>query len=456
MGFSQESQGPKVYSVQELTEEIRDLLEGTLDFVWVEGEISNFTAPRSGHYYMVLKDENAQIRAVMFRLQARYLKFIPENGMKVIAQGRVGVYAPRGEYQVVLDYLEPLGIGALALAFDQIKNKLAKQGVFDPEIKKSLPFLPRRIALITSPTGAAVRDFLSVIQRRFANLEISILPVRVQGEQACDEIITALETANRDLDVDVIVLTRGGGSLEDLQAFNEEALALAIRQSRIPVVSAVGHEIDVTICDLASDFRAPTPSAAAELLVAEKEALKSRLIDLRSRVVAAMGHQQGDYRETLKDLKDRLKDPRKRLTDAWLHLDELQERLSRLMHFVLHRHRMAVNEKSNALVAHSPRNRVASHGQHLAFQRTSLVRTMQNELRGLGMRLDLLKKGLWDLNPTAILKRGYSITFDLPDKRILKNASTIHPGDQVMVLLSEGRLICRVERAETDSNFFSE
>ena len=451
MGFSQESQGPRVYSVQELTEEIRDLLEGTLDFVWLEGEISNFTAPRSGHYYMMLKDESARIRTVMFRLQARYLKFVPENGMKVIAQGRVGVYAPRGEYQLILDYLEPLGIGALALAFDQIKNKLAKQGVFDPEIKRPLPFLPRRIALITSPTGAAVRDFLNVIQRRFANLEITILPVRVQGEHACDEIIAALEAVNRDLNVDVIVLTRGGGSLEDLQAFNEEALALAIRESRIPVVSAVGHEIDVTISDLASDFRAPTPSAAAELLVAEKEALSKRVSDLHGRLASTMVQRQSHCRTAFEELRGRLRDPRRRLADAWLHLDEAQQRLMRLMRLALHHNKMMVAEKTNALRIHSPQALITSRRQHLDFQQNSLVRAMKAQLRGLGMRLDLLKKGLWDLNPAAILKRGYSITFDLPDKRVLKKASAIHPGDQVMVLLGEGQLICRVVRAEADS-----
>jgi len=448
---SQDNQGPKVYGVQELTQEIQDLLEGNLDFVWVEGEISNFSAPRSGHYYMVLKDENAQIRAVMFRLQARYLKFVPENGMKVVVQGRVGVYGPRGEYQLILDYLEPLGVGALAQAFEQVKNKLADQGVFDPEIKKPLPFLPKRIALITSPTGAAVRDFLNVIQRRFANLEINILPVRVQGEQACGEIINAIEAANRHLNADVIVLTRGGGSLEDLWAFNEEALALAIRQSRIPVVSAVGHEIDVTICDLASDFRAPTPSAAAELMVAEKEALERRLKDSQSRLVAVMGQKQRHYTEILRKLKNRLRDPRKRLSDAWIHLDEMQQRLIRLMHLALHHNRMTLGEKSNALRIHSPQRLIASRRQNLDFQRASLVRAMDSRLRGLRMQLVLLEKGLQDLNPMAILKRGYSITFNLPEKDILKKASGVHPGDQVMVQLGEGRLTCRVETADSDS-----
>ena len=448
MSHMTESHGPKVYGVHELTEEIRDLLEGTLDFIWVEGEISNFSAPRSGHYYMVLKDENAQIRAVMFRLQARYLKFLPENGMKVIAQGRVGVYAPRGEYQLILDYLEPVGVGALALAFEQLKNKLAKQGLFDQEIKKPLPFLPKRIALVTSPTGAAVRDFLNVIQRRFTNLEISILPVQVQGDQACGDMVKALEFINSELPVDVIVLTRGGGSLEDLQAFNQEELARAVRGSRIPVVSAVGHEIDVTICDLAADFRAPTPSAAAELLVAEKEALENRLKDLQGRLFGLM-RQQVDYRrQVLEKLKQRLRDPRKRLADAWIRLDEVQQRLARLMRLDLHHKRMASGAKANALRIHSPLGMIASGKQNLDFQRTSLIRAMETKLRGFRMNRSLLEKGLSDLNPRAILKRGYSIALQLPEKKILKKIKGVYSGDQIMVLLAEGSLTCRVETTE--------
>ena len=442
-----------MYGVQELTEEIRELLEGNLDFVWVEGEISNFSAPRSGHYYMVLKDENAQIRAVMFRLQARYLKFLPENGMKILAQGRVGVYAPRGEYQLILDYLEPLGVGALALAFEQVKNKLAKQGVFDQAIKKPLPFLPKQIALVTSPTGAAVRDFLNVVQRRFANLEIRIFPVRVQGDQACEDMVKALEWINRDFKADVIVLTRGGGSLEDLWAFNREELAMAVRRSRIPVVSAVGHEIDVTICDLAADFRAPTPSAAAELLVSEKEALKKRLNDLQARLLSLMEQQGNQRRQTLEKLKKRLRDPKKRLADAWIRLDEAQQRLIRLMLLALHHKRMSLGATTNALRIHSPLDRIASGKQHLDFQKSSLIRAMETKLRGLRMNRSLLEKGLTDLNPRAILNRGYSITLRLPEKKVLKETKDVGAGDQILVLLAEGRLTCRVETAEPDSDF---
>ena len=330
-----ENQNPKVYSVNELTLEIQELLEKSFDFVWVEGEISNFSAPVSGHYYMVLKDQKAQIRAVMFRLQARYLKFVPENGMNVVAQGRIGIYAPRGEYQIILDYLEPMGMGALALAFEQLKKKLAASGIFDQEIKKPLPFLPQRVAVITSPTGAAIRDFLKIIRRRFANLEIIIVPVRVQGEGAAEDIVKALDMVNRELMVDVIVLTRGGGSFEDLWAFNHEELALAIRRSDIPVVSAVGHEIDLTISDLAADFRAPTPSAAAELLVVEKEALIKRLAEITNRITWAIRLTTKNSRQELARLAKGLQDPKKRLTDTWMRLDDINSRIIRMMNMVL-------------------------------------------------------------------------------------------------------------------------
>ncbi|NIR13652.1 MAG: exodeoxyribonuclease VII large subunit, partial [Desulfobacterales bacterium] len=315
-GFLFENQSPKIYTVSALTEEIKDLLEEHFDFVWVEGEISNFRSPSSGHYYMVLKDEKAQIRAVMFRPQTRYLKFTPEDGMKVIVQGRIGVYQPRGEYQIILDYLEPLGIGALALAFEQLKEKLAAEGLFDEEIKRPLPFLPQRVAVITSPTGAAIRDFLKIIHRRFANIEIIVVPVKVQGDEATAEMVEALDTVNRELNVDVIVLTRGGGSLEDLWAFNQEELALAIRASRIPVVSAVGHEIDITISDLAADLRAPTPSAAAELIVMEKESLVERFKGMKGHLELYTKTYLSNLNQQLALLARGLRDPRKGIADS--------------------------------------------------------------------------------------------------------------------------------------------
>ena len=448
--MSLENQNPQVYSISELTEKIQDLLEDHFDFVWVEGEISNFSTPASGHYYMVLKDDKAQIRAVMFRLQARYLKFLPENGMKVIAQGRLSVYAPRGEYQIILDYLEPMGVGALALAFEQLKKKLASQGVFDEEIKKPLPFLPQRVAVITSPTGAAIRDFLKIIRRRFANIEIVIVPVRVQGDEATADMVKAIDMINRELVVDVIVLTRGGGSLEDLWAFNQEQLALAIRQSKIPIVSAVGHEIDMTIADLAADFRAPTPSAAAELLVVEKESLLNRLNDTQTRLVSAVMRNIKDLHQDLDYLAKDLKDPRKRLDDIWMHLDEIHVRLARSMNLISRDRRIRLNTERRALILQSPVNVMVSIKQRLDFQKNSLGRAISNCLDNRHAGLSLLEKRLKDLSPLSILKRGYSITRRLPEKMVLKNVSAVNRGDRVQVLLAEGGLECRLEEIEPD------
>lgn len=448
--LSMENQNPKVYSVSELTEEIQDLLENRFDFVWVEGEISNFSAPVSGHYYMVIKDEKAQIRAVMFRLQARYLKFLPENGMKVIVQGRVGVYPPRGEYQIILDYLEPMGVGALALAFEQLKKKLAAQGIFDKEIKKPLPLLPQRVAVITSPTGAAISDFLKVIRRRFANIEIIIIPVRVQGEGATEDMVEALDLVNRELKVDVIVLTRGGGSLEDLWAFNKEELALAIRRSQTPVVSAVGHEIDLTISDLAADFRAPTPSVAAELLVLEKESIINRLDEMKSRLMTGINQNIKNQTQELYRLSKRIQDPRKRLADIWMRLDENYSRLIRLMDLIVLDTRKRVNAEERALLLRSPMNMITSMRQRLNFQKTSLAQGIDKQLGIKQTTLSLLGKRMKDLSPLSILKRGYSITRKLPEKWVIRYASSVQKGDQIQVLLAEGDLECRIEKLNLD------
>lgn len=450
MALFPENQGPKVYGVSELTEEIQDLLEDHFDFVWVEGEISNFSAPVSGHYYMVLKDEKAQIRAVMFRLQARYLKFIPENGMKVITQGRIGIYPPRGEYQLILDYLEPMGVGALALAFEQLKQKLAAQGIFDKEIKRPLPFLPQRVAVITSPTGAAIRDFLKIIHRRFANIEIIVVPVRVQGEEATADMVKALEMVNQELKVEVIVLTRGGGSLEDLWAFNQEELALAIRRSQIPVVSAVGHEIDLTISDLAADFRAPTPSAAAELLVAEKESLLNRVGEMRNRLGSGIGITLRNQAQELDRLLKGLRDPRKRVAETWMRLDEIYSRLLRLIDLTLSQGKRSLRTEGRGLLLNSPLNILTSMRQRVDFQQRSLGQGINRRLREKRMGLALLKKRVEDLSPLSILKRGYSITRKLPGKTLLRTAAEAQKGDQVQVLLAEGELECQVDKVRID------
>jgi exodeoxyribonuclease VII large subunit len=441
-----ESRGPRVYTVSGLTAEIRDLLENRFPFVWVEGELSNVRTPASGHCYMALKDEASQVRAVMFRPRVRTLRFRPEDGMKVIAQGRVGVYEPRGEYQLVLDYLEPLGVGALALAYEQLKQKLAAAGWFREEIKKPLPFLPSRVAVITSPTGAAVRDFLNVIQRRFGNIGITVVPVRVQGERAAREISEAIETVNRHLDVDVVVLTRGGGSLEDLWPFNEEIVARAIRGSRIPVVSAVGHEIDVTIADLVADLRAPTPSAAAELLVSEKEILLDRIHDHPDRLVKAVRARVQRRSEHLDHLGTRLRDPRKTIEQSWMRLDDLGARLVRNEAFRVRELAERLRASTDRLARTGPRRRVQELRQELGFLLRTVDAGMKRSLSTHRSALSVLEGRLRGLDPHGVLQRGYSITRLLPEGRLLRRASEVRTGDRVKVILARGALECRIDK----------
>jgi len=437
--------GPRIYTVSELTSEIKSLLEESFDFVWVEGEISNFRSPISGHYYMVLKDDQAQIRAVMFRPQIRYLRFMPEDGMRVIARGRIGVYAPRGEYQVILDYLEPLGVGALALAFEQLKKKLASEGVFDPDRKRPLPFLPQRVAVITSPTGAAIRDFLKVITRRFANLEIIVIPVRVQGEEATAEIIEALEIANTQLDVDVIVITRGGGSLEDLWAFNKEELAYAIRKSTVPVVSAVGHEIDTTICDLASDLRAPTPSAAAEMLVKEKESLEQQLGGLVLRMISQIEYSLDNCKDRLAGLRARLRDPQREIADKWIRLDEILSRLARAVKWNLEGQERRLELAFQGLVHQSPGRRLEIWSSMLERAIHSIVQGVLSVIGQEKARLEALQNRVSDLSPLSILDRGYSITMKLPEAQIIRSYMEVQAGDKVGIVLAKGYLKCDVQ-----------
>jgi exodeoxyribonuclease VII large subunit len=366
--------------------------------------------------------------------------------MKVLAQGRIVVYQPRGEYQIILDYLEPIGVGALALAFDQLKKKLAAEGVFDDDVKKPLPLLPQKVAVITSPTGAAIKDFLKVIQRRFANIEITIVPVKVQGDEAPKEIVEALKTVNQELDVDVIVLTRGGGSLEDLWAFNQEELAHAIRASRIPVVSAVGHEIDTTISDLAADLRAPTPSAAAELIVVEKEALKERLTVLEGRLLSGLNAFLTHLNQHLALLSKGIRDPRKALADSWMRLDDQNNRILRQMVFMIQEMKIRVHSEIRALTLHNPANRVAALKEKLKFQNRTLSLTAVRMIKDYRMAHSLLGEKLNDLNPLAVLRRGYSITRILPDKKIIRDVDDVSMGDRVNVTLAEGGLDCLIEK----------
>ena len=437
---------PHIYTVSSLTSEIKSLIEKKFDFIWIEGEISNFASPLSGHYYMSLKDKSAQIKAVMFRMQAHYLKFIPEDGMRVIVRGRIGVYEPRGEYQIILDYLEPLGVGELAAAYEQVKKKLAREGVFDEEKKRPIPFMPKKVAVITSPTGAAIRDFLRISLKRMPNIDITIVPVRVQGDEAVGDIVEAIDLVNRELDVDMIVLTRGGGSFEDLWPFNTEEVAYAIRRSLFPVVSAVGHEIDITISDMASDLRAPTPSGAAELIIPEKEGIERELRLLSSSLETSINYHIDMMMDRVKNLSSRIKDPRRDINDTWLRFDDLYSRLLKLGEIFIDKNRIGLKSSMETLLSNSPLNAVNFKRQELNFFNHSLMQALKANLDKRNSALFSVRNKLDSLNPLSILQRGYSITRKLPEMNIIKDPADVKTGDSINIFLAKGHIDCVVKK----------
>ena len=433
-------------TVSELTSRIKTLLEEKFFFFWVEGEVSNLTLHSTGHYFFTLKDEKAQIKAVMFRYQAQSLPFNPENGIKVVVRGRIGVYEPRGEYQILADFMEPKGKGGLQLAFEQTKRKLEEEGIFDPSRKKPLPFLAQKIAIITSPTGAAVRDILRLIEQRFANIEIMILPVRVQGPDAPGEIIAAFELVNSIPGIDVVILGRGGGSMEDLWAFNDEGVARAIANCQAPVVSAVGHEIDFTISDFVADARAPTPSAAAEMVVGKKESLLVFLEDMNSRLTQGLRHLLGAWRNKLEITQRGLRDPRKKIADLNLRSDDLSQRLKSLCSQNLQKARERCHHQNKMLLFLSPVEKV-KRGRDEVNRKTENLKTRTRWK--MDRLLNVLEKSIAQLDaasPLNILKRGYSIARTWPDNKVVRDASTLVPQQELEVKFYKGEVFCRVKR----------
>jgi len=440
----------QVYSVTQLTHAIKDHLEESFTSLWVEGEVSNFRAPSSGHFYFTLKDASTQIRAVMFRSRNAALPFIPEDGLQVICRANLSVYPPRGDYQLIVEAMEPKGQGALQLAFEALKRKLAEEGLFDPDRKRPLPFLPRVVGVVTSPTGAAVRDILKVAWRRFPNLEIRFCPVRVQGDQARHEIVEAIQTLNLDGASDVLIVGRGGGSLEDLWAFNEEIVARAIADSRIPVVSAVGHEIDFTIADFVADARAPTPSAAAERVVPEKEALAGGLSALEDRLRRASDRTLENRKEGLASVARRLVHPGRRVQDGYLRLDELSERLRASAGRGLNEREVHLSSMRTKLFAAGPSSRVQAYAVRTESAKRDLIRLMKHGLERKKQRSREAAACLGSLSPLGVLSRGYSITHRLPSRQILRRAQEVRKGDPLEIMLSEGRLECVVETVRLD------
>jgi exodeoxyribonuclease VII large subunit len=438
----------RIYSVSELTGEIRTLLEDHFPFLWVEGEISNFRVPASGHYYFVLKDEDSQIRGVMFRSQQRWMRFQPEDGLKVLCQARVSVYEPRGEYQLLVDVMEPRGVGALQLAYEQLKKRLEAEGLFDPEHKKPIPFFTQRLGVVTSATGAAIRDIIRVVRERYSNLEIYLYPARVQGEGAAAEIARGIDTFNAEFPVDVLIVGRGGGSWEDLWAFNEEVVVRAIFRSNIPVISAVGHEIDVTLADLVADVRAPTPSAAAEMVAQHKEALETLVDKLNQRLAGRIRQIVNLAGERLDSRKKRLRHPAARLADLRLRLDEQAQRLELAVRQRLRsENQMFLRLKDNLLYL-SPNRRITEVrgllGQHWNRLELYLGQSLQKKSQSLERSLTQLD----GLSPLGILARGYSITTTWPKGKVIRSTKQVQKDDTLRVRLHEGSLRCNVVGVE--------
>jgi exodeoxyribonuclease VII large subunit len=436
-----------IYSVSRLNREVKMLLERGFGTLWLEAEISNLARPSSGHWYFSLKDAAAQVRCCMFRQRNMLCKFAAKDGQKVLVRARIGLYEPRGEYQIVIEHMEDAGLGALQRQFEELAAKLSAEGLFAPERKRPLPTLPKRIGLITSPSGAAVRDILHVLARRFAAIPVLIYPVAVQGTSAAAEVCAAIATAGRRAECDVLILARGGGSLEDLWAFNQEALARAIVASTIPVITGIGHEIDFTIADFAADMRAPTPSAAAEIVVPDSEEWLVSLRRSGARLQRALLRSMQSRGERLRWLIGRaaLVSPVARLAQQSQRLDELEQRLTRSMRRLLSERRSALIERRGALWQASPIARVQGAAAHYAVLRTRLRTAALDTLRRSRERLMPLVRTLNAVSPLATLQRGYAIVASA-DGRILRDAADAAPDSIIEARLARGTLRAKVEK----------
>jgi len=459
----------KIYAVRELVSAIRTQVERSFTDVYLEGEISNWRPAESGHLYFTLKDGSAQLRVVMWRTQARLLRFRPENGLQVIARGRVTIYDERGDLQFQAEYLEPKGAGALQVAFEQLKAKLAAEGLFDAARKKPIPLLPARIGLVTSPQGAAVQDILNVLRRRHESVNVLIYPAQVQGDAAPSELSAGVRYFNRHRQVDVIIVARGGGSFEDLFAFNDEGLARVIANSAIPIISAVGHEIDFTICDFVSDLRAPTPSAAAELVVQSQCELSNRLLGLRKRMTQAVNYRllrannqlsRQAQHAAFTRIRDFVARREQRLDDLVFRLAQAQSRILKgrfrridLLEAKLRQHDLRVRtgtmrrqlEQRTTHLSHAVLRQITARRTELGRLHTALQSAEQAFLLRQRARWERLESGLQKLSPKAILARGYALVFD-SENRLVRDSSQIVPGEQVRAQLARGEFIAIVEK----------
>jgi exodeoxyribonuclease VII large subunit len=441
---------PPLLTVSELTRHIRSNLEQQFPSVWVEGEISNLRCPSSGHQYFTLKDKASQIRAVLFRSQSERLKFGLQDGLEVLVFGRLTVYEPRGDYQLLLEAVEPKGIGALQLAFRQLKSKLEAEGIFQDSRKRTLPAFPERIGVVTSPVGAALHDLLTIMHRRWPLAHVLIAPVSVQGGVAAGQVAAAIQMFNHLSPqfgkVEVLIVGRGGGSIEDLWAFNEEQVVRAIADSRIPIVSAVGHETDVTLADLAADFRAPTPSAAAELVVPDCMLVKAQVRQHRIRLERAFKSLVSALTVRIQQMSQRLPEPRLIIGHFVQRVDELERQLYRKVKHGYRNIQLLLLQHQSAIWEANPLSTIQREQGRLTELNRHMVQGMQNSILLGRHQLKLLISQLHQLSPLAVLARGYAIVKDFRSGKVLKKSTDTMVGAEVHATLSEGELVCRVKK----------
>jgi len=440
---------PDIWNVTQLTRRVKELLEREIDHVWLTGEISNFRVSPAGHAYFTLKDEQCQIDAVMFRGRMARLQFTPDSGLAVIVFGQVTVYERRGTYQIVCDKMHPKGVGALQLAFEQLKKKLYAEGLFDEAHKKPLPLLPKRIGIVTSPTGAAIRDILNVLHRRFANVHVLLYPARVQGDGAAADLVEGIRALDT-MGVDVMIVGRGGGSIEDLWPFNEEAVVRAVYEARTPIISAVGHEIDFALTDFAADLRAPTPSAAAELVVREQREFVERLRTLRQRMGASMSQALRAHRNRMNVVRASyvFRRPEELVRQRRQRLDETRMALDRIVRDRMQGERQRLTGLLRSLGLLSPRERLRR-----AFERMAVVRQRLSQAGGALVernraRLRPVLAQLDALSPLAVLGRGYALAYKMPERAVVRDAGTLAPGDELALRFAQGGASVSVQHVE--------
>ncbi len=442
----------KIYSVSELNKETKNLLSSYFSYIQVKGEISNLSTPSSGHIYFTLKDQKAQIRCAMFKSQQRRLNFKPENGKQVIISAQVSLYEARGDYQLIADKMQEAGKGDLQLAFDQLKTKLLNEGLFDQALKQAIPDIPKQIGIITSATGAAIHDILTVLNRRFPAMPVLIYPTAVQGDNSKFEISKAIERANLQKQVDVIILTRGGGSLEDLWAFNEECVARAIVKSKIPIISAIGHEVDFTIADFVADLRSPTPSAAAENVVPDQQTWYARFQAIEHQLQQIIQRQLAQHHQSLSWLTKRLQQqyPGQQLQRHAQALDNLEIRLVRTIQSKIKHSSNQINQQNNLLQRHNPVDSIIRYKEQQQYLSNRLNMAMQHRLKTLHRKQLSLIQTLNAVSPLATLERGYAIVSESNTSKIIRSSQQLSINDKINIRLAHGEVTSQIKEINNE------